>query len=80
MSLKESILLSAAVGFFLIWAGELFKNIPLKDSYFWVMFSIGCLFLYQYTKNVRLKREEGEKKAHSAPPTEKRPAPKTRKK
>lgn len=80
MSLKESILLSAAVGFFLIWAGEVFKNIPLKESYFWVMFSIGCLFWFQYTKNVRLKREEQEKKAQNARPTEKRPIPKARKK
>lgn len=80
MSLKESILLSAAVGFFLIWVGEVFKNIPLKESYFWVMFSIGCLFWFQYTKNVRLKREEQEKKAQNTPPSEKRPLPKARKK
>jgi hypothetical protein len=80
MTLKESILLSAAVGFFLIWVGEVFKNIPLKESYFWVMFSLGCLFYFQYTKNVRLKREAAEKKAGEPAPSPKRPAPKARKK
>lgn len=57
MTLKESLLLSAAVGFFIIWAGELFQGVPLKASYFWVMFSIACLLYFQYTKNVRLKKE-----------------------
>ncbi len=61
MSLKETLLLSAAVGFFLIWAGELFKGIPLKESYFWVMFSIACLLYFQYSKNVRSKEEASKK-------------------
>ena len=57
LTLKESLLLSAAVGFFIIWAGELFQGVPLKASYFWIMFSIACLLYFQYTKNVRLKKE-----------------------
>lgn len=61
MNLKETLLLSAAVGFFLIWAGELFKGIPIKESYFWVMFSIAALLYYQYSKNLRLKAEAAEK-------------------
>lgn len=61
MTLKESLLLSAAVGFFIIWAGELFQGVPLKASYFWMMFSIACLLYFQYTKNVRLKKEEAAK-------------------
>jgi hypothetical protein len=77
MTLKETLLLSAAVGFFLIWAGELFKGIPLKESYFWVMFSIICLLWFQYAKNVRLKAEETAKKEEAARRT---PAKSVRKK
>ncbi len=62
MTLKETLLLSAAVGFFLIWAGELFKGIPIKESYFWVMFSIAALLYYQYSKNLRLKAEAAAEK------------------
>ncbi|MCY7350073.1 MAG: hypothetical protein LH606_05335 [Cytophagaceae bacterium] len=58
MNLKETLLLSAAVGFFLIWMGELFNGIPLKASYIWAMGSIACLLYFQYAKNVRLKQEE----------------------
>ena len=61
LTLKESLLLSAAVGFFIIWAGELFQGVPLKASYFWIMFSIACLLYFQYTKNVRLKKEAAAK-------------------
>lgn len=57
MTLKETLLISAAVGFFLIWMGELFNGIPLKASYIWAMGSIACLLYFQYSKNVRLKQE-----------------------
>lgn len=66
MTLKESLFLSAAVGFFIIWAGELFQGVPLKASYFWIMFSIACLLYFQYTKNVRLKKEEAVTKQQQA--------------
>lgn len=60
-TLKETLLLSAAVGFFVIWVGEVFQGIPLKASYFWVMFSIVCLMAFQYVKNNRIKAEEAAK-------------------
>jgi hypothetical protein len=58
MTLKEILLLAAAVGFFIIWALEYYNGIPLKASYFWLMFGMGCLFYYQYSKNVRLKKTD----------------------
>ena len=56
MVLKEILLLAAAVGFFIIWGLELYNGIPLKASYFWVMFGVGCLLYFQYSKNERLKK------------------------
>ncbi len=65
-TLKETLLLSAAVGFFVIWVGEVFQGIPLKASYFWVMFSIVCLMAFQYVKNNRIKAEETAKDLKSS--------------
>jgi Flp pilus assembly protein TadB len=56
MVLKEVLLLAAAVGFILIWILELYNGIPIKASYFWIMFAIGCLLYFQYSKNQRLKK------------------------
>ncbi|MFN8357006.1 MAG: hypothetical protein U0Y10_21310 [Spirosomataceae bacterium] len=64
-TIKETLLLSAAVGFFIIWVGEVFQGIPLKASYFWVMFSVGCLFAFQYTKNKRIREQEQQNSSNS---------------
>jgi Flp pilus assembly protein TadB len=58
MTLKEILLLAAAAGFFIIWGLELYSGIPLKASYFWVMFGVGCLLYFQYSKNERLKKSD----------------------
>lgn len=69
MTLKEILLLAAATGFFLIWGLELYNGIPLKASYFWVMFGLGCLLYFQYSKNIRLKKiENNSKEKKSIPP------------
>lgn len=57
MNLKEILLLAVSVGFFIIWGLEVYNGIPLKASYFWLMFGMGCLFYFQYSKNIRLKKE-----------------------
>ncbi len=61
MVLKEILLLAAAIGFFLIWGLEIYNGIPLKASYFWLMFGMGCLFYFQYSKNIRLKNISNNK-------------------
>ena len=58
MILKETLLISAAVAFFIIWILEIYNGVPLKASYFWVMFGLGFLLYFQYSKNKRLKKEE----------------------
>jgi hypothetical protein len=60
MTLKEILLLAASVGFFIIWGLELYNGIPLKASYFWVMFGLASMFYFQYSKNERLKKEKNK--------------------
>jgi hypothetical protein len=56
MTLKEILLLAASVGFFIIWGLDIYNGIPFKASYTWVMFGMGCLLYFQYSKNERLKK------------------------
>lgn len=76
MSFKEIIALSAGIGFFIIWIIDLNAPTPVEIRgkfwhelffhYTWLMWSVGCLFYYQYQKNNRLKEEhEASKKAES---------------
>jgi hypothetical protein len=58
MILKETLLISASVAFFIIWILEIYNGVPLKASYFWVMLGLGFLLYFQYSKNIRLKKEE----------------------
>jgi hypothetical protein len=55
-TLKETLLFSAGLAFFLIWLGEVFKGIPFGLNYFWLMFCIVCILGFQYTRNERLKK------------------------
>ncbi|MBO9637042.1 MAG: hypothetical protein J7576_02655 [Siphonobacter aquaeclarae] len=71
-SLKEILLLSAAVGFLMIWVGEIIAGqVSWKESYFWVMFSVGCLMAFQYVKNQRLQKEQANKPAPPRNPRKK---------
>ncbi len=68
MSKKEILLLFAAVGFLIIWILDMRAGLPagIEPTYWnkifyhysWLMFSAGCLFYFQYSKQIRLKKEE----------------------
>lgn len=68
MSFKEIIGLSAGIGFFIIWVIDLNAPTPIEIRgkfwhelffhYTWLMWSVGCLFYYQYQKNIRTKEED----------------------
>lgn len=60
MVLKEVLLLSVAIAFFIIWIWDMSNGTEMKSTYGWLMISIGCLFYYQHSKNERLKK--GNKK------------------
>jgi hypothetical protein len=72
MSKKEILLLFAAVGFLIIWILDLRAGLPagleptfwnkIFYHYSWLMFAAGCLFYFQYSKQIRLKKEDEEAK------------------
>ena len=72
MSKKEILLLFAAGGFLIIWILDLRAGLPVGIEptywnkifyhYSWLMFAAGCLFYFQYSKQIRLKKEEDSEK------------------
>jgi hypothetical protein len=72
MSRKEILLLFGAVGFLIIWILDLRAGLPVGLEptfwnkifyhYSWLMFAAGCLFYFQYSKQIRLKKLEEEEK------------------
>lgn len=78
MSIKELIGLSAGIGFFIIWILDLNKPVPAEIAgdfwnellyhYAWLMYSVLCLFYFQYVRNIRLKSaSEAEKTKGNSP-------------
>jgi hypothetical protein len=72
MSKKEILLLFAAAGFFIIWILDMRAGLPagIEPTYWnkifyhysWLMFAAGCLFYFQYSKQIRLKKLEDQEK------------------
>ncbi len=72
MSKKEILLLFAAVGFLIIWILDMRAGLPASIEptywnkifyhYSWLMFAAGCLFYFQYSKQIRLKKLEEQEK------------------
>jgi hypothetical protein len=70
MSKKEILLLFASLGFLIIWILDLRAGLPagleptfwnkIFYHYSWLMFAAGCLFYFQYSKQIRLKKMEKE--------------------
>ncbi|MFT4031614.1 MAG: hypothetical protein QM669_04285 [Siphonobacter sp.] len=58
-TLKEILLLSASLGFLIIWVSELIGGrVSWHQSYFWIMFSVFSLLGFQYFKNQRITKEK----------------------
>jgi hypothetical protein len=66
MKLIESLILFASLALLIMFVDQaLYKHVPLKDSYFFLMFSIAGFFYYTYRRGLRImneKKEEEEKK------------------
>ena len=73
MNLKESLLLAASAGFIIIWLLELIAGKPFKDGYPLIMFGVGCLLFYQYSKNMRLAKEQENSGKRAIKPNFKQP-------
>ncbi|NDU96610.1 hypothetical protein GK108_17140 [Spirosoma terrae] len=57
MKLSEILLLSAGVGFLVLWIAE-YQRTSFAESYWLLMLCLGCLLTFQYVKNKRIEREK----------------------
>ena len=66
MKLTESLILFASLAMLIMFVDQaLYKHVSLKDSYFFLMFSIAGFFYYTYRRGIRImneKKDDEEKK------------------
>ncbi len=61
MKLIESIILFASLAFLTMFVDQaLYKGVPLKDSYFFLMFAVAGFFYYTYRRGLRIMKEKKE--------------------
>jgi hypothetical protein len=61
MKLIESLILFASLALLIMFVDQaLYKHVPLKDSYFFLMFSVAGFFYYTYRRGLRLMNEKKE--------------------
>ena len=64
MKLIESIILFASLAFLVMFVDQaLYKKVPLKDSYFFLMFSAAGFLYYTYRRGLRKMKEKQESEA-----------------
>ncbi|AFK02329.1 hypothetical protein Emtol_1180 [Emticicia oligotrophica DSM 17448] len=64
MKLVESIILFASLAFMAMFIDQaLYKHVPLRDSYFFLMFSVAGFFYYTYRRGLRIMKEKQEQEA-----------------
>ncbi len=64
MKLIESLILFASLAMLIMFVDQaLYKHVSLKDSYFFLMFSIAGFFYYTYRRGLRLMNEKKEEAA-----------------
>lgn len=67
MKLVESIILFASLALLTMFVDQaLYKHVPLKDSYFFLMFAIAGFFYYTYRRGMRIMNEKREEEAKQA--------------
>ncbi len=61
MKLTESLILFASLAMLIMFVDQaLYKQVALKDSYFFLMFSVAGFFYYTYRRGLRLMNEKKE--------------------
>ena len=64
MKLIESLILFASLAMLIMFVDQaLYKHVPLKDSYFFLMFSVAGFFYYTYRRGMRIMNEKKEEEA-----------------
>ncbi len=67
MKLIESIILFASLAFLTMFVDQaLYKQVPLKDSYFFLMFAVAGFFYYMYRRGLRIMQEKKDEEAKIA--------------
>jgi hypothetical protein len=62
MKLLDALILFGSLGFLVIWVDQyLYKGVDLKDSYFFLMFSLSGFLWYVYRKGQRTINENNSK-------------------
>jgi hypothetical protein len=70
MKLTESIILFASLAFLTMFVDQaLYKSVPLKDSYFFLMFAVAGFFIYIYRRGLRIiqEKKDSESKVDANP-------------
>jgi hypothetical protein len=64
MKLLDALILFGSLGLLVIWVDQfIYKDVDLKDSYFFLMLSLAGFLFYVYRRGNRiLKDKEGKKK------------------
>jgi hypothetical protein len=64
MKLIESIILFASLAFLIMFVDQaLYKKVPLKDSYFFLMFALAGFLYYTYRRGLRKIKEKQAEEA-----------------
>lgn len=64
MKLTESLILFASLAMLIMFVDQaLYKHVSLKDSYFFLMFSIAGFFYYTYRRGIRIMNEKKDDEA-----------------
>lgn len=64
MKLIESLILFASLAMLIMFVDQaLYKHVSLKDSYFFLMFSIAGFFYYTYRRGIRIMNEKKDDEA-----------------
>lgn len=64
MKLIESLILFASLAMLIMFVDQaLYKHVSLKDSYFFLMFSVAGFFYYTYRRGLRIMKEKKEEEA-----------------
>ena len=61
MKLIESLILFASLAMLIMFVDQaLYKHVSIKDSYFFLMFSVAGFFYYTYRRGMRIMNEKKE--------------------
>lgn len=59
----ETLLLFGSLAFLVMWVDQfLYKDVEIKDSYFFLMFALAGFLFYTYRRGQRIQKEKLEKK------------------